>query len=366
MLKKLLLSLSVLLIGFVAAEGVARLMYRPTKPLFPRFHSDAHYGDFTIRRIRPQTRFWHTSLDGHWEFRINAQGFRADKNYGYEKPPGCRRVLCLGDSYTEGFECRQERTFSAIIERYFAVRGKCVETINTGVSGFGTAEELVLLENEGVKFHPDFVVLGYFENDLEDNIRANIFGLKGGALVTNSTTYIPGVNILNRIDSVGLLRWLSQNSYLYSVGLNGIWETERARLVARNEGKLTSEMAVHATNITAFIAQYQKDLTAALLKRMYACCKAHGAKLIVLDIPGVVGHPDPTDFDPSIPSDLRDTFRQNCDALIESEATLADYRGLINVHVPHGHHHMTEEGHMIYGIQISKAIERLSEEKPGS
>jgi len=48
---------------------------------------------------------------------------------------------------------------SAIIERYFAVRKKCVEAINTGVSGFGTAEELVLLENEGVKFHPDFVYL---------------------------------------------------------------------------------------------------------------------------------------------------------------------------------------------------------------
>ena len=87
------------------------------------------------------------------------QGFRADKNDDYEKPPGCQRVLCLGDSQTEGFECRQEHTFSAIIERYFVVRKKCVEAINTGVSGFGTAEELVLLENERVKFDPDFVVL---------------------------------------------------------------------------------------------------------------------------------------------------------------------------------------------------------------
>jgi hypothetical protein len=245
------------------------------------------------------------------------------------------------------------------------VRGKRVEAINTGVSGFGTAEELVLLENEGVKFHPDFVVLGFFGNDPEDNIRCNIFGLKNGALVTNTTTYIPGVKILNQINSFALLRWLSQHSYLYSRGVNGVWEYERSQLEIHNEGKLTLEMAVRNTNTTAYIAEYQKDLTVSLLQRMYVCCKAHGAKLTVLDIPGV-GHPNPTDINPSIPPDLRDVFRQNCDALIESEVTLADYRGLIDVHVPHGHHHMTEEGHLLYGIQVSKAMERLSEKKPGS
>jgi len=367
MLKKFLLSLVVLLVGLVAAEGVARLLYRRSMPLFPRFHTDAHYGGFTIRRLRPQTRFWHTSIDGQWEFRINAQGFRADKNYDYEKPLGCQRVLCLGDSQTEGFECRQEQTFSAIIERYFRVRGKCVEVINTGVSGFGTTEELVLLENEGVKFHPDFVVLGFFGNDLDDNTRCNIFGLKNGALVTNTTTYIPGVKILNWIDGFALLRWLSQNSYLYSRGLNGAWEYERGRLESRNERKLTSEMAVQNTNTTTYVAEYQKDLEVALLRRMYACCQAHGAKLIILDTPQLVdaSHPSP-DFKPSIPPDLRDAFRQNCDVLIECEPTLAEYRGLIAIHVPHGHYHLSEEGHLLFGIQVSKAIERLAEKKPGS
>ena len=364
MLKKFLLSLVVLLAASMIAEGVARLLYR-SMPIFPRFHSDAQYGEFTIRRLRPQTRFWHTSLDGQWEFRINAQGFRADKNYSYEKPANCQRVLCLGDSYAEGFECRQEKTFSAIVERYFAARGKCVEAINTGVSGFGTAEELVVLENEGVKFHPDFVVLGFFENDPEDNTRCNIFGLKDGVLVTNTTTYIPGVKILNRINNCPPLRWLSQHSYFYSVGFNGVWENARMRLQTHNESKLASEMAVHTTNTTADIVQYQKDLTVALVQRMYTFCKGHGLKLIILDIPGM-GEPRVTAIKPSIPPGSHETFRQNCDVLIDSEVTLADYRDLINIHVPNGHHHMTEEGHLLYGIQIAKAMERLSGEKTGS
>jgi hypothetical protein len=346
---------------------LARFLYLRTTPIFPRFHNDAHYEEFTIRRLRPQTPFWHTSIDGQWEFRINAQGFRADKNDDYEKPPGCQRVLCLGDSQTEGFECRQEHTVSAIIERYFAVRRKCVEAINTGVSGFGTAEELVLLENEGVKFHPDFVVLVFFGNDLEDNTRCDIFGVKNGALVTNTTTYIPGVKIPNRIDSFALLRWLSQYSYLYSRGVNGVWEYERSRLETQNERKLTSEMAVQNTNTTTYVAVYQKDLEATLLRRMCACCQAHGAKLIILDIPELVDPSRPSpDFKPSIPPDLRDTFRQNCDVLIESEPTLAEYRGLIAVHVPQGHYHMSEKGHLLFGIQAAKAMERLAEKKPGS
>ena len=42
MLKKFSLSLVVLLVDLVAVEGVVRLLYRRSMPIFPRFHSDAH------------------------------------------------------------------------------------------------------------------------------------------------------------------------------------------------------------------------------------------------------------------------------------------------------------------------------------
>lgn len=360
MMKKWLLSLAVLLTGLVAAEGVVRLLYRRTTVIFPRFHSDARYGEFTMRRLRPHTQFWHTSIDGQWEFRINSQGFRADKEYGYEKAPGCQRVICLGDSHTEGFECRQEHTYAAVIERYFAVRGRCVEAINAGASGFGTTEELVFLENEGVKYHPDFVVVGFFENDFDDNVRCNMLGLKNGVLITNTTSYIPGVKILNRINDIALLRWLSQHSYLYSIGFNGLWEYKKRQVTSASQAKVTSEMAVRPTDAASYLAQYQKDLAVALLQRMHACCRAHGAKLIVLDIPGSDGF----GFRSSIPPEMRDSFRQNCDVLIESGPVLGDYRGLMPLHAPHGQRHISEETHMIFGLQVSKTMERLSEGKP--
>jgi hypothetical protein len=81
---------------------------------------------------------------------------------GSEKPSGVFRVIALGDSTTEGFEVAQNDTYTAVLERYLKKYGVNAEVFNTGTSGFGTAEELLYLENEGIKYNPDAVVLGFF------------------------------------------------------------------------------------------------------------------------------------------------------------------------------------------------------------
>jgi len=128
-------------------------------------------------------------------------------------------------------------------------------------------------------------------------------------------------------------------------GVNGAWEYERSRLETQNERKLTSEMAVQNTNTTTYVAVYQKDLEAALLRRMYVCCQAHGAKLIILDIPELVDPSRPSpDFKPSNSRGLARHVRQNCDVLIESEPDTGGVSGLNTVHVPHGHYHIRKKG----------------------
>ena len=101
---------------------------------------------------------------------------------------------------------RQDSTFSAVLERYLNNNKIRAEVINAGVSRFGTAEELVFLEEEGFKYHPDVVVLGFFANDFEDNLKAGLFELDGqGCLVKLKHQHIPGVRIqkLHLRDSVG-------------------------------------------------------------------------------------------------------------------------------------------------------------------
>ena len=65
-----------------------------------------------------------------------------------------------------------------------------VETVNAGVCGWGTTQELLWLRREGFSYDPDVVVLGFFLNDFADNAsssamgyRRPVYALEGGRLV---------------------------------------------------------------------------------------------------------------------------------------------------------------------------------------
>lgn len=101
---------------------------------------------------------------------ISSQGLR-DREYTLAKPTGTRRILILGDSYCEGLQVEEDETFQAVLERRLALAAEAppVEVINSGVSGYGTDNELLYYRHVGRGFQPDLVVLSFFTNDLEDN-----------------------------------------------------------------------------------------------------------------------------------------------------------------------------------------------------
>lgn len=335
------------LVSLGLCEIATRLLFGNQILLIPRYHTSAHYGEFTLRRLRPNFQFWHTDPDGHWKFVTNSQGFRSDEDFHLEKPPGTFRVIALGDSTTEGFEVRQSHTYSAVLERYLRKYGIEAQVFNTGISGFGTAEELIYLENEGMRYKPDAVVLGFFGNDFQDNVRSDLFRIGHGELVLANKTYIPGVGVLDVINAVPLLRWLSENSYFYSFATNTIWD-------AVKQARLGSEEKTRETEFTVptSINKYETELQIALLQRLYAFCRSRGVMLIIVDIPA---RSEP-DFLVSIPADLQNQFRENSDALILSEDLFARYIGLTELHALHGTGHPNEFSDLMIGIAVGAKI----------
>jgi len=106
----------------------------------------------------------------------NSLGIRARREYPFERTPGVRRVVLIGDSYTWGErtwarEITNEETFAALMEE----RLPDVEAINLGVHGTGTDQQLLYLRELGLRFSPDLVILGFFEADITRNV-ANFFG----------------------------------------------------------------------------------------------------------------------------------------------------------------------------------------------
>jgi hypothetical protein len=310
----------------------------------------------TLRRLIPNSTFWHTSVDGSWEFRVNAQGFRDDEDYQYQKRAGQRRVLILGDSHTQGFEVRQSATFAKVLEHRLRARGIDAQVLNTGISGFGTAEELMFLEREGMKYRPDAVVLAFFANDFDDSVKSDLYELANGSLTVRNTSYTPGVTPIAVINAVPGASWLSQHSYLFSLFINTFWETAKEALRAGARKNLTTEFAIRVSEVDT----YERELVVALLRRMKAVAHAANIPFIIVEIPSVAADGDRVAWQPSVPDDLVTAMISSCDVYVPASSYLAGaQKG--TVHVAHGDRHISEQTH----ARIAAALDGiLSEMNP--
>lgn len=344
------LTLVTLAVTFALCEVAVRALYKDQTVLFPRYHTDYRYGRYTIRGIRPHADYWMTSVDGSWRLVANAKGFRATREYSYAKPANVLRVLALGDSHTQGYEVRQEFTFSAVLERYLVRHGTAAEAMNSGVSGFSTAEELVLLENEGIKYAPDAVVLGFYGNDFEDNVRAGLFGLDAeGRLTEKKHEHIPGVRVQNLVYAVPMVQWLSENSYFYSLLFNNVWEYFKARLPSAAP-EAAAERAVATSDPTS---EYQIKLAAALIERMHRFCVERGVRFIVVDIPRPSAR---YRYNRSTPPELLERLSAAGIEVITSQSLVEDFAGVAELHLPHGHRHISELTHLRIGAEVGRRL----------
>lgn len=99
---------------------------------------------------------------------MNAEGYR-DIEHSVEKPAGVRRALFVGDSFTYGVGVLLDDTYPKREERALSqARGEPWESIIMAMPGIDSEQEAVIAENEGLKYSPDVVILGYVLNDAED------------------------------------------------------------------------------------------------------------------------------------------------------------------------------------------------------
>lgn len=131
----------------------------------------------TIKQVAADPAIGHEHSPGTEAFlmgvdvRINRLKLR-ERDYGYAKPPGVKRVLMLGDSLTFGWGVPFEETTAKLLEKRLneAVGGKWGgkwQVINAGVGNYNTSQEVGYFLNEGYRYDPDVVVLNYFINDAE-------------------------------------------------------------------------------------------------------------------------------------------------------------------------------------------------------
>jgi hypothetical protein len=109
------------------------------------------------------------------------------------------RIAVLGDSYVEALQVLPEENFPSVMEREIggclAPTGRKAEAINFGVSGYGTAQDLLMLRHRAWDYAPDVVVLAITTgNDIRNNSRVlendpdrPYFVFRGDALVLDNS-----------------------------------------------------------------------------------------------------------------------------------------------------------------------------------
>ena len=92
------------------------------------------------------------------QHRYNPQGFR-DKAISREKKTGFKRILFVGDSFTEGYGVREDSRFS---NRLVEMLGSGYEGINVGQLATNPEHYFDNIAKFGIALRPDLIVMGIF------------------------------------------------------------------------------------------------------------------------------------------------------------------------------------------------------------
>ena len=333
-----------LLVASLLFEVIVLLAFGE-QPKFPRRVIEAPWG---LRYNEPHAHYRHKSADVNVRFRINGQGMRADREYAYAKPANLRRIVSLGDSFTVGYEVEVEETFSAVLERELKEKGISVEVLNAGVSGFSTAEECLYLERELIRYEPDAVLLSFYENDLDDNVRTGLFALRDGALEELNDRYVPGGSFANFLNTNWFFNFLSEHSNAFVLAKERVTWAIKGQMVESNLEAVASDQKDSVSNPRV-------ELQVAILERLYQYLRAREIPLVIHSIP-TKARLEEVPLSEMFPLESFDTNRPGV-FFLSSKTLLDPHVGQTQLYWYRSHGHWTPFSHEVAGKALADLVE---------
>jgi hypothetical protein len=192
------------------------------------------------------------------------------------EPADAPRVLFLGDSFVEGKQVGEEHVLTAVLSARARAGGSPVEVINAGISGYGTAEEILLWDRLGASLRPDLVVVGFYPNDVRNNADRRLFVLRDGVPAPHRPPPLPKVRWV-----YDARRWLAARSHLWILFTQGLDLLDRPDA---GPGAPLEAEDVFAREPSRRVAEGW-ELTLALLQELRARVESAGARFAVVLFP---------------------------------------------------------------------------------
>ncbi len=262
---------------------------------------------------------------------INSRGYR-DFERSLRKPPGVRRVVCIGDSFTWGASILFDDAWPQRIERSLTrERHEPWEAVSLAESGLNSVQEAGRLESEGFAYDPVVVVVAYVLNDSEDE---NAAEARRAADWLEERTHPPAPSFLDR-------------SALFRLVRGRVWAT------LENRRRVEDFRSMYAEDYPGWAGARRA------LKAMGGMCRERGVPLVVAIFP-LFGNP----LDDGYP--FADIHAKVGQVAAEAGAMVVDllpfYRGVdwrLLVVDGADDEHPNEIAHRIAAQAISRAVDRV-------
>ena len=104
-----------------------------------------------------------------YSLKTNSLGLR-NEEISEKKDTNEFRIICIGDSFTEGFATDEEYCWPRILERELSkkIKTKKINVINAGAAGSDVIFEYTLLTEKLLKYSPDMVISALNTSDISD------------------------------------------------------------------------------------------------------------------------------------------------------------------------------------------------------
>jgi hypothetical protein len=187
---------------------------------------------------------------------LNSLGFD-ERAFPLEKPAGVYRIAVLGDSLSVSAP-RGQRFGDVVADRLNAnpSRSLTYEAVNFGRTGIDTEEETAILQHFVWRVHPDFVLLEWYVNDVENSD----YSERPEVAYPISTDTALG-RWLDRLTDRTLLRWMLREEYQGALEQLGLVETYPAYLHRMFAEPASPRWAIEDRALRAFFEECRRHHT---------------------------------------------------------------------------------------------------------
>jgi hypothetical protein len=242
-----------------------------------------------------------TEIDGETvRIEFNGRGFH-DVQHELARPAGVRRIVLVGDSFSEAVQVNLEDAFFRLLEaRLDAESGSDFEVVNLGVGDFGTAQECLAFEHLGLAYDPEILLVQIFPlNDVANN-SLELFDTSGSDNDALRPYFVERGGALELTSAQPVRNWLRRHSATVRSAEAVLWKLFGTRSDERREADRRARAAqlgfppeglpplfhVFADDAHQHPAVRRAwDLTERILERIATTARAHGVKVLFVVVP---------------------------------------------------------------------------------